>query len=991
MSFSIGKNGILDPEGKYPNPLTGEPYSNQYRALSLGIPATATSPGKKGWSQYEAWLGAREILKKIHHKQIMLLVLPTGVGKTVIVPKLLLHYFGYKKRVLVTTPRHTTTSEAGRYAAQCLDVPHYVVDDNGNPIINPDSHNAKLPYYPTGNKIVGYKYAGNTKFADANTLLLFTTDGSVKQKIISGLTNKLTLHSNLEDFGGIVIDEAHERSVNIDILIALVMDILPKRPEFKVIIMSATIKETDFTDYFKRIGQGDNYTTYSLKDPETNYKIDKQKILKKIDPSNLIDVVYKKINEIILDPKLPIGNILAFVTSEAETGKIRLKIENYMANYPIDNKPFPISMYANVDEGDKDMATGKDNLKYAPPNINAPMGYHRKVIIATNALESSVTFKDSLVYVIDTGLAFEKNYNAKDYCFETGKGFVSQASILQRCGRTGRNCNGTCIQLYTTDQFDKLSTYSIPKILTEEFTNEFLSLSIINDNVSRARKFMDKLIEEPVKYEDNIKRGFQNLFHMGLVDRAGNITNLGLVCNQFRRFDIKIAKMIIGGYYLGCLEWCVKLGAILSSLESVEKIFKQVPILSDAIETKRLQQEYKENIKRLSHPSGDHITLLILFNNYLSEPYDNRNNFANDNKLNVNVLKNLLFDYKELSEILKNKQTQMLIKNLNLFSVPPEILIFGGGGDISGLNNDNTDGDEDGEDYEEGEDDTQFGGNISSDDSSSDSDSEFDSDESSSDDDSSDSSSDEDSSDSKLIISNNINNTTNTELDVSSKLNKYYKGDFQDIKENTSILSGHSRDDRKFTHKNNRKQSRRTKKEGYGNRKHNLITDTSTHLLNGGKQHTDKNKQKKDKYTRRDKLTESERVIENTNILKRQKILKLLDLATIQKTKLVPPNNLVDKILASLFYGFSNNIACYSGKKKQYNVQYSPKEGSIESSTFDFMNTQQLPNFIIYNDFTINKDMGNSGAKLNIISEFTSQHFGLFLDVNDIKKKINTE
>jgi len=666
-------------------------------------------------------------------------------------------------------------------------------------------------------------------------------------------------------------------------------------------------------------------------------------------------------------------------------------------------------MYANVDEGDKDMATGKDNLKYAPPNINAPMGYHRKVIIATNALESSVTFKDSLVYVIDTGLAFEKKYNAKDYCFETGKVFVSQASILQRCGRTGRNCNGTCIQLYTTDQFDKLSTYSIPKILTEEFTNEFLSLSIINDNVSRARKFMDKLIEEPVKYEDNIKRGFQNLFHMGLVDRAGNITNLGLVCNQFRRFDIKIAKMIIGGYYLGCLEWCVKLGAILSSLESVEKIFKQVPISSDMVETKRLQQEYKENIKRLSHPSGDHITLLILFNNYLSEPYDNRNNFANDNKLNVNVLKNLLFDYKELSEILKNKQTQMLIKNLNLFNVPPEILIFGGG-DGSGsseLKTNNNEGDEDGEDYEEGEDDTQFGGNISSYDSSSDSDSEFDSDESSSDDSisdsddssSDDSSSDDDSSDSKLIISNNINNTTNTELDVSSKLNKYYKGGFQDIKENTSILSGHSRDVRKLTHKNNGKQSGGTKKEGYGNRKGNLDTDTNkNHKIKQYDKHDkhDKRnkkysttKQEKDRYTRRDKLTEAERAIENTNILKRQKILKLLDLATIQKTNLVPPNNLVDKILASLFYGFSNNIACYSGKKKQYNVQYSPKEGSIESSTFDFMNTSPLPNFIIYNDFTINKDMGNSGAKLNIISEFTSQHFGLFLDVNDIKKKLN--
>ena len=89
MSFSIRKDGIFDPEGKYPNPLTGQPYSQSYKTLAMG---------KKGWTELTAWKARVDIIKKIHQNQILLLVLPTGVGKTVIVPKLLLHYFEYKKQ-----------------------------------------------------------------------------------------------------------------------------------------------------------------------------------------------------------------------------------------------------------------------------------------------------------------------------------------------------------------------------------------------------------------------------------------------------------------------------------------------------------------------------------------------------------------------------------------------------------------------------------------------------------------------------------------------------------------------------------------------------------------------------------------------------------------------------------------------------------------------------------------------------------------------------
>ena len=283
MSIQIRADGILDPEGKYPNPLTGQPYSKAYLNLA------------KKWSDLAAWKASMKILAKIHKSSIILLILPTGTGKTVIIPKLLLHYFGYQKRVICTTPRKETTAGAGTYAARCLDVPIYYTDDKGEHVINPNPTGKESTLYPTGNKIVGYKHQGTgEKFFDANkTMLYFATDGTIKAMILAGGD------IDLANYGGIIIDEAHERSVTIDIIIALVMNIIPRRPDFKVIIMSATIDEDFFVAYFKRINQGHNYSVFSLPNKKTTFKLTIESSPQRVDPQLIADVVFKKINEII--------------------------------------------------------------------------------------------------------------------------------------------------------------------------------------------------------------------------------------------------------------------------------------------------------------------------------------------------------------------------------------------------------------------------------------------------------------------------------------------------------------------------------------------------------------------------------------------------------------------------------------------------------------------------------------------------------------------
>ena len=1068
MAFTIRPDGIWDEKGLRPNPLNGKPYSKQYTALSLGL---------KGWSSYDIWKDKKTIIKQIHQNSILLVILPTGQGKTVIAPKLLLHYFGYKERILVTTPRHTTTSEAGSYAAQCLDVPLYEVDDFGQYIKNPDAK-GKEPYYPTGSKIVGYKYSGNTKHADSTTMLLFATDGVIKQHIIG---SKIGGDRDLSQYAGIVIDEAHERSVNIDILIALVMDIIPRRPTFKIIIMSATINERDFTDYFKRIGQGGNYATYKI--DENNkpslYAIKIEPELKKIDKNNIVNIVYNKINAILLDKTLSTkGDILAFVTSEAETEKVKRLIDRNILNYDNNNKPYSIKFTANVDAFIKDIATNKNTLKSIPYNQDAPDGYSRKVIIATNAVESSVTFKDPLVYVIDTGLAFEKTYDAVNYCYQTGKNYVSQASIMQRCGRTGRNCDGYCKQLYTTEQFDKLDKFSKPKILVEEFTKELLSLTIVYGNIPNVWKFLTKMIVEPYRYRDNIERGYDNLLNMALIDASGNVSNLGIVCNSFRKFDIKIAKMIVASNYFGCMQWCIMLGAILSNLESFEKIFKK-PANMD--ENPKLEQIYNNTIKNLVDNHGDHITLLKIFSNYIDIPYNERHKYADDNGLDSYSLNSIQKDYMELLSIVKSQINN--IKNLNLFDIPNEAVTYGGnrnntsipnttlfGGfldtenfdDWGLLNNNKSSGSKYEHEHESSDSDSSdsdssdsessifdfdddyinYSGGFVFSDSESESESESDSD--------SDSESESESSTylktkynnikTNNIKTNNINNSNinNSNINKTSKYNyvtnRNYKGGFQDNISNNKLYgtinqnAGSTIGKNIITPNNSRRQSTRhstrqsarqsarqsenktaiktaiktalktinkqsrqvTRKKldrnGHQHKQHTRHKHHTHHKQHTQHKHHIKiyDKHKQDSY-KQDSNKETANALINK---KRIKTMDLLNFKNIGVRKLTLSNSLENCILSSLLYGYSNNIASYTGKGKDYNVKYSPLKGTIIGSSYDFSNNTKAPDFIIYNEFSINKDMGREGTKLSIVSSIGAEHIKHFFNINDIREQI---
>ena len=130
-------------------------------------------------------------------------------------------------------------------------------------------------------------------------------------------------------------------------------------------------------------------------------------------------------------------------------------------------------------------------------------------------------------------------YDAEKYAYVTGKNYVSKASIDQRCGRTGRTCDGWCFQLYTEPQFKEFDDYTAPKIRVEDITKELLSIISLpmNGNLQKGMEFIDRMIEPRKNYQTAITRAYSNLVNMDFLDAAGNITFLGYVCNQFNKFD----------------------------------------------------------------------------------------------------------------------------------------------------------------------------------------------------------------------------------------------------------------------------------------------------------------------------------------------------------------------------------------------------------------------------------------------------------------------
>ena len=617
--------GILDPLGLHNNPFTNTLYTDTYKKLG------------SIWSKLPMYSKREESIKAIYNNQVLLVVSGTGSGKTVLTPKFALHALNYQARIAITNPKRAPTKENAIYSAACMDV--------------------ELGTY------VGMKYRNSESSSySSDNRLIYVTDGWILQKLQNDPL--------LSDIDVVIIDEAHERGIQIDLLLLLLKKLLLVRPTFKLIIMSATINSKIFIDYFPI----DKFK-FAMIDAGAfpNFPI-KEFFLDK--PINTFDsngcLIGNSYIEIAVDKALyllrsnEIGDILVFFPGKGDTNKgcmlLHQKLEKL--NKTLDKKIYCTSLTASTDSETQKLIT--NGSKYKESGL-----YSRKVIFATEVAESSMTFP-GVDFVIDTGLVNDSLYYSEKNMIALEKKYISKASHKQRKGRTGRLGPGICYSLFTEKEYEtSFKEFTPAPILTEDISvdlTRFLAnnklISHINFPISYKRKnsnnktikikatklsktktkntistnnlninltkgvelteFLSTFIESPPV--ENVKCIINRLIALDAIhveNNVGHITNLGIAISMFNVLP-EIGKMLISSYNYHCRDDIVNLAAIFEGTDyRIENVFEKFkPTSRDEAGKKAEKKNYEKVKNKFANSLGDALTLIDIYNEFHSYKYD---------------------------------------------------------------------------------------------------------------------------------------------------------------------------------------------------------------------------------------------------------------------------------------------------------------------------------------------------------------------------------
>jgi pre-mRNA-splicing factor ATP-dependent RNA helicase DHX15/PRP43 len=553
----MNKNiGILDPSGLELNPLNSKEYSKKYKELA------------ELWSKYPAYENANDTIELIKSKQVLLITSGTGSGKTVLIPKFTLHSFDYKGNILVSLPKQLVAQSAAEFSALTMDV-------------------------NLGEQI-GYKYKGSdTKYIGKNPNLLYCTDGTIVAKLLQD--------PNLSGIDAVIIDEAHERKVQIDFMLYLLKNVVKNRPEFKLIIMSATVNSEIFKSYFAEFNFGELDIG-----SKTNFEIESIFVKNTIQSDKYIEEGIKIIENILQKKETgKISDILFFVTSINETIDIAKKLR------PIYPSIEFIEVYSGISSETQEKIGKKTTL-------------NQRVLISTNVAESSLTV-DGIKYVIDSGYELLSYYNPEKRGRVLEKGLITLAQAKQRMGRAGRTAPGICYHLYSKEDFDNfMKKYPEPSIRTSDITNEILKLLSLEkvQTVDNVLSILTQLIEPP--REIYIKSALKTLYDLDLISK-NKINNLGMFCAE-SQLEPSQALSVYCAYNLYCADdvILILLGIELIKNNLNEIFINPIDLLKSKqdkpeiykIELEKLNKKFSEKREKLIHKYGDHLTLLKIYKKF---------------------------------------------------------------------------------------------------------------------------------------------------------------------------------------------------------------------------------------------------------------------------------------------------------------------------------------------------------------------------------------
>jgi ATP-dependent helicase HrpA len=449
-----------------------------------------------------------EIAQAISNHQVIVLCGETGSGKTTQLPKICLELGrGAAGMIGHTQPRRIAArSVAARLSSEMQS--------------------------PLG-QVVGYKIRFSDKLSD-DTYVKLMTDGI--------LLAETQGDRHLSAYDTIIIDEAHERSLNIDFLLGYLKQLLPRRPELKLIITSATIDPQRFSRHFDNAPivtvSGRMYPVEIQYRPIVAEEEDEE------DPT-ILEGILAAVDE--LWRRGP-GDILLFLSGERE---IRETAEALRKHHPPQTDILPL--YARLSVGEQN-------------RIFQPHGRPR-IILATNVAETSLTVP-GIKYVIDPGYARISRYSPRNKVQRLPIERISQASADQRAGRCGRVSEGVCIRLYSKEDYDAREQFTQPEILRTNLASVILQMKALGLGNVQDFPFVDS-----PDYRA-IKDGFQTLHELGAIDERNELTELGL---QLARLPIdpRIARMILAGADENCLDDLLIIAAALSVQDPRERPLDQ--------------------------------------------------------------------------------------------------------------------------------------------------------------------------------------------------------------------------------------------------------------------------------------------------------------------------------------------------------------------------------------------------------------------------------
>ncbi|MGN6866027.1 ATP-dependent RNA helicase HrpA [Neisseria sp. P0020.S003] len=447
-----------------------------------------------------------EIKKAIAENQVTIICGETGSGKTTQLPKICLE-LGRGAAGLIghTQPRRLAARSVAERIAEELK------SEIGS--------------------AVGYK----VRFTDHTS-----RDACVKLMTDGILLAETQTDRYLAAYDTIIIDEAHERSLNIDFLLGYLKQLLPRRPDLKVIITSATIDAERFSQHFNGAPvlevSGRTYPVEILYRPLTSKDEDDAEV-------ELTDAIVDAADELARHGE---GDILVFLPGERE---IREAAEA-LRKSPLRRNDEILPLFARLSHAEQH-------------KIFHPTGVKRRIVLATNVAETSLTVP-GIKYVIDTGLARVKRYSARAKVEQLHVEKISQAAARQRSGRCGRVSAGVCIRLFSEEDFNSRTEFTDPEIIRSNLAAVILRMAALKLGDVAAFPFLEM---PDSRY---INDGFQVLLELGAVNEHNGLTKLGEQM-ALLPIDPKIARILLAAKKHDCMAEILVIASALSIQDPRER------------------------------------------------------------------------------------------------------------------------------------------------------------------------------------------------------------------------------------------------------------------------------------------------------------------------------------------------------------------------------------------------------------------------------------